>query len=59
VQGHLGQATAVSAQSFLDGLALYEARPDKEHSLADCVSMLAMQREAITEVLTDDDHFTQ
>ena len=48
-----------SAQSFLGGLALYEVRPDKEYSLADCISMLAMRREAITDVLTDDDHFTQ
>ena len=48
-----------SDQSFLDGLALYEARPDKEYSLADCISMLAMRQEGITEVLTNDDHFTQ
>jgi predicted nucleic acid-binding protein len=48
-----------SDQSFLGGLALYEARPDKEYSLADCISMLAMRHEAITDVLTNDDHFTQ
>jgi predicted nucleic acid-binding protein len=46
-------------QSFLDGLALYEARPDKGYSLADCISMEAMRQEGITEVLTHDDHFTQ
>ena len=28
-----------SHQSFLDGLALYKARPDKEYSLTDCISM--------------------
>ncbi len=48
-----------SAQSFLDGFALFEARPDKQYSLADCTSMLAMRHEAITDVLTDDEHFTQ
>jgi predicted nucleic acid-binding protein len=48
-----------SDQSFLSGLALYEARPDKAYSHADCISMLAMRQEVITEVLTDDDHFTQ
>ena len=32
-----------SDQSFLNGLAFYEARPDKEYSLTDCVSMLAMR----------------
>jgi len=30
-----------SAQSFLGSLALYEARPDKEYSLADCISCVA------------------
>ena len=48
-----------SSQSFLSGLALYEARPDKEYSLTDCISMLVLRQEAITEVLTNDDHFKQ
>ena len=48
-----------SFQSFLSGLALYEARPDKKYSLTDCISMLVMRQEAITEVLTNDDHFKQ
>jgi uncharacterized protein len=46
-------------QSFLDGLALYKARPDKGYSLTDCISMNAMRHEGITEVLTHDDHFKQ
>ncbi len=48
-----------SDQSFLSGLALYEARPDKEYNLTDCISMQAMRSEAITEVLTNDLHFAQ
>jgi predicted nucleic acid-binding protein len=48
-----------SRQSFLDGFALYKARPDKEYSLTDCISMNAMRQEGITEVLTRDDHFAQ
>jgi predicted nucleic acid-binding protein len=48
-----------SDQSFLGGLALHEARPDKEYSHADCISMRAMRLEGIAEVLTDDDHFKQ
>jgi predicted nucleic acid-binding protein len=44
---------------FLEGLALYEARLDKEYSLADCISMQVMRREGLTEVLTNDRHFTQ
>jgi uncharacterized protein len=48
-----------SHQSFLDGLALYKARPDKEYSLTDCISMEAMRQEGISEILTHDGHFTQ
>jgi uncharacterized protein len=32
-----------SDQSFLDGLALYEARPDSEYSLADCIRSYAVR----------------
>lgn len=45
--------------SFLGGLALYEARPDKGYSVTDCVSMLAMRERSINEALTHDHHFEQ
>lgn len=48
-----------SHQSFLTGLAFFEARPDKGYSLTDCLSMLAMRREGVTEALTHDNHFMQ
>lgn len=48
-----------SRPSFLDALALYEARPDKDYSLTDCSSMVTMRSRGITEVLTRDVHFTQ
>lgn len=48
-----------SHQTFLEGFALYKARPDKGYSLTDCVSMLTMRREGITDVLTHDAHFAQ
>jgi predicted nucleic acid-binding protein len=48
-----------SHQTFLSGLALYEARPDKGYSQTDCISMNTMRQEGITEVLTHDNHFTQ
>jgi predicted nucleic acid-binding protein len=44
---------------FEDGLALYERRPDKGYSLTDCISMHIMHREGLTDVLTNDHHFTQ
>lgn len=48
-----------SHQTFHAGLSLYAARPDKQYSLTDCVSMQAMRQEGITEILTHDGHFTQ
>jgi predicted nucleic acid-binding protein len=48
-----------SNTSFLSGLRLYDARPDKEYSLTDCISMEAMRQEGIREILTHDAHFAQ
>jgi predicted nucleic acid-binding protein len=48
-----------SRDSFLCGMALYRARPDKGYSLADCISMQTMRKEGLTEVLTNDRHFEQ
>jgi predicted nucleic acid-binding protein len=48
-----------SHQTFVNGLALYKARPDKDYSLTDCILMNAMQEEGITEILTHDRHFAQ
>ena len=36
-----------SHQSFLDGLALYKDRPDKEYSLTDCIVRLGNQVQRI------------
>jgi uncharacterized protein len=44
---------------FDAALTLYEARPDKEYSLTDCRSMLAMRSLGLSEALTNDHHFTQ
>jgi uncharacterized protein len=48
-----------SHQTFLSGLELYESRPDKSYSLTDCISMAVMRAAGITDVLTNDHHFTQ
>lgn len=48
-----------SHESFMNGLELYRARPDKGYSLTDCISMQAMRREGVTDVLTNDHHFAQ
>jgi predicted nucleic acid-binding protein len=44
---------------FIEGLALYQSRLDKEYSHTDCVSMVIMRREKITDVLSSDIHFSQ
>lgn len=44
---------------FDAALALYESRLDKGYSLTDCRSMNALRDLAITEVLSNDHHFTQ
>lgn len=41
------------------GLVLYESRPDKEWSLTDCISFIAMREEGLAEALTGDHHFEQ
>ena len=45
--------------TFLAGVEFYQARPDKGHSLTDCISMNVMRERGLTEVLTHDHHFTQ
>jgi predicted nucleic acid-binding protein len=44
---------------FDAALALYESRSDKGYSLTDCRSMLALRALNVSEVLTNDHHFTQ
>jgi predicted nucleic acid-binding protein len=44
---------------FDSALTLYEARPDKGYSLTDCRSMGALRALGISEVLTNDHHFSQ
>lgn len=53
------QVLPQTSADFATALALYEARPDKTYSLTDCRSMLALRELSMTEVLTNDHHFTQ
>ena len=48
-----------SHETFIAGLTLYKARPDKGYSLTDCISMHTMREHSITDILTHDDHFRQ
>jgi uncharacterized protein len=49
-----------ATQELFDRAAeLYDARPDKAWSLADCTSFLIMERQNLTDALTTDHHFIQ
>ena len=48
-----------SRASFLNGLGLYERRPDKTYSLVDCASMESMHAGGVLEILSNDGHFSQ
>jgi predicted nucleic acid-binding protein len=41
------------------GCELYDARPDKEWSLTDCISFVVMRDRGIEQALTGDEHFEQ
>ena len=41
------------------GIELYKKRLDKGYSLTDCISMVVMKKLNISEVLTNDKHFSQ
>ena len=47
------------AALFDRGLALYASRLDKDWSLTDCISFVAMQEQGLEEALTGDQHFAQ
>jgi len=63
VRGIMGDPSAQvlpqTSADFAAALTLYEARPDKGYSLTDCRSMVALRALGISEVLTNDHHFTQ
>ncbi len=50
---------ATTDELFEQGLALYDARHDKDWSLTDCISFVVMQEHNLTDALTGDHHFTQ
>ena len=53
----LHEVVPVDRTLFRRGLELYAARPDKEYSHVDCISMIVMEDHGIQHVLTNDHHF--
>lgn len=49
----------VSDDLFDESFSLYRSRPDKDWSLTDCLSFVAMRERGIEDALTADRHFRQ
>lgn len=48
-----------NTELFEAGLKLYHDRPDKDWSLTDCISFVAMREHGVSDALTGDRHFGQ
>ncbi len=48
-----------SRAKLVQGIDFYEQRADKHYSLTDCMSMLLIREQGISDVLTSDKHFRQ
>ena len=60
IENHAENQLIAASQSLFDrGVKLYDARPDKQWSLTDCISFVVMQERGIAEALTGDHHFEQ
>jgi predicted nucleic acid-binding protein len=44
---------------FVQALILYKSGSDKSYTHVDCISMIVMRNDDITEILTSDHHFKQ
>lgn len=49
----------VDQSLWTQGWNLYEQRTDKAWSLTDCISIVVMQEQGLTDALTNDKHFQQ
>ncbi len=58
-QGSNIQIVSVTTPLIHQALELYEARPDKDWGLTDCLSFVVMQDKNLTDALTGDHHFRQ
>ena len=53
------EVVPIDAALNADAWQLWESRPDKDWTLADCASFVVMQRRGLAEALTTDHHFEQ
>ncbi len=53
------RVVSVDTPLLSQALELYQARPDKQWGLTDCLSFVVMQAQGLTEAVTTDVHFVQ
>lgn len=53
------EVVPLSEELYRQAIQLYQARPDKEWGLTDCISFIVMQNRHLTQALTPDEHFQQ
>lgn len=58
-QSELVEVVPVTNTLAREGWNLFQRRPDKEWSWADCISFVIMQERGLRQALTTDEHFEQ
>ena len=53
------RVVSVDTGLLMGALDLYQARPDKDWGLTDCISFIVMQQQDLVDAVTSDRHFIQ
>ena len=53
------RVVSVDTALLMRSLELYQARPDKDWGLTDCISFIVMQQQDLADAVTSDRHFLQ
>ena len=53
------RVVSVDTGLLMGALDLYQARPDKDWGLTDCISFIVMQQQDLVDAVTSDRHFLQ
>lgn len=53
------QVVSVDTALLMQAMDLYQARPDKDWGLTDCISFIVMQQQDLVDAVTSDRHFLQ
>lgn len=53
------RVVSIDTALLMQALNLYQARPDKDWGLTDCISFIVMQQQNLVDAVTSDRHFLQ